>query len=76
MKKTPIIELLSIVTLILTSCSVLQPGGAAVKAPLPNRPGPYKAGFTFNIFYDTDRTSSNTPEGGRAVPTPAQPTYF
>lgn len=67
MKKTPIIELFSIGALILASCSVLQPGGGAVKAPLPNQPGPYKAGFIFNIFYDTDRTSPNTPEGGMPV---------
>jgi len=68
MKKTRIVEWLCIAALLIASLGVSQPVQAGVNDPPPDHPGPYKAGFTFKLLYDTVRTSPNTPEGGRPVP--------
>lgn len=68
MKKTRMIEWLCITALLIASLGVSQPVQAGVNDPPPDHPGPYKVGFTFKLLYDTERTSPNTPEGGRPVP--------
>ncbi len=68
MKKTRMIEWLCITALLIASLGVSQPVQAGANDPPPDHPGPYKVGFTFKLLYDTERTSPNTPEGGRPVP--------
>ena len=67
MKAKWIFQLACIAVLVAATLGSSQPVQAGVKDP-PDHPGPYQAGFTFKLLYDTQRTSPNTPEGGRPIP--------
>ena len=67
MKAKWIFQLACIAVLVTATLGSSQPVQAGVKDP-PDHPGPYQAGFTFKLLYDTQRTSPNTPAGGRPIP--------
>ncbi len=76
MKGKRLIDLVTVAALIIVLLGFSQPVQAKVGDP-PDHPGPYTVGFTFKLLIDTERTTPNTPEGGRPVPCyiwyPAEP---